>query len=662
MFAQFPAVKSLLRGIVLWAPVWIGATIVCGAIGGVYAFLLKSDTYLATQAILVRDEANATMMRLGRFESQTQLKAAQETIMEMAKNHQVVRVALQESGKDQKSWWPFADDSGTLTDRQINSFANNNVSVHAPKGVEFGNTEVIYLDVKSDSPDSALKIVDSLAKALDNRLRQVREARATSIIAELTTAKQAAQRELAATTERIQSIEKSAGSQLADLRGLTDTIGSSGGSRSQIDQIDTELRVAVKDDQQLAADLELLETALADPAAYVLAPGSVLNSQPGLRKLREGLADAQLSTSQLTGRFTDAHPLVRSARDAQSSIESKLIKQLEASKYALIQDISTSKKRIEQLSEQKQLAERRLDGLAAIRSEYANVVAELKTRSAILEETERQLAEANASQKASQSVSLLTRLDKPQVGDKPIGPGRVLITLCSALGGLLLGLGFVFAVTPIDGNHRFGRRWGDYMSQDQRRKSSVEDPNVAGSQISEETNESELPTIIENALDRHLSTSKMSISKNASKKNSATSRAADTSYQSSGLPNGISLDDATDELEGLLLGEAEYLTVEEEPSEEEFTTAPKRRSSILEELLKAKDALDGYDETELASSTSATVMLPTTATEAKAEALTETTSEAANERRQRDRTSAPPAKPLRVGVRPKRTPPGSPSH
>ena len=52
-----PALKSILRGVVVWAPLWIMSTLVFGAIGVVYAYFLKSDTYLSSQALLVRDEA-----------------------------------------------------------------------------------------------------------------------------------------------------------------------------------------------------------------------------------------------------------------------------------------------------------------------------------------------------------------------------------------------------------------------------------------------------------------------------------------------------------------------------------------------------------------------------------------------------------------------------
>ena len=79
-----PTVRSLLRGILVWAPLWLFTTVLFGGLGVVYVLFMKQDTFQASQALLVRDEATGAVMRLGRFQSQAEMKAAQETILEMA--------------------------------------------------------------------------------------------------------------------------------------------------------------------------------------------------------------------------------------------------------------------------------------------------------------------------------------------------------------------------------------------------------------------------------------------------------------------------------------------------------------------------------------------------------------------------------------------------
>ena len=77
-----------------------------GVMGAGYA-LFSSDVYSARQPLVVRDEATNSFDRLGRFASQTELKAAQETILEMTQNREVVSAALRQIGP------PSGDDRAT---------------------------------------------------------------------------------------------------------------------------------------------------------------------------------------------------------------------------------------------------------------------------------------------------------------------------------------------------------------------------------------------------------------------------------------------------------------------------------------------------------------------------------------------------------------------
>ena len=452
-----PAIRSLLRGVLVWAPLWISTTILFGGLGVAYVLFLKEDTYLASQALLVRDEATGAVMRLGRFQSQAEMKAAQETILEMAKSQQVVRDALLAVGppKGLSAWLNWGDYPSKET---IEDVAKYSISVHAPKGTEFGVTEVIYLDVKANTTDETLALSKALCDALESRLQQVRKARADGVIAELTTARESAKRELTASTSRLHEVERSAGSDLSDLRGMTDAIGGAATSRAEFDQIKNEIRQAEINRQSLISDREMLVRATQDPSSFIVAPGAVLNSQPGLKRLREGLVDAQLSGSQLTGKFTDYHPLVNASQSAQTSIIKRFLQELSASISSVESDIALVEGRIQRLEAQRLAAEDRLTRLADSRATYSNMLSEVKSKLSMIETAERALAEAQAARDSSVSTSLLTRLDAPIISDRPIGPGRTTITALCTIAGLVFGLGIVFVITPIDAGPSFGRR------------------------------------------------------------------------------------------------------------------------------------------------------------------------------------------------------------
>jgi len=452
-----PAVRSLLRGVLVWAPLWIFTTALFGGLGLGYVVFLKQDTFLASQALLVRDEATGAVMRLGRFQSQAEMKAAQETILEMSKSQQVVRDALIAVGppKGLSSWMGWGE---YPSKEMIEEVAKSSISVHAPKGTEFGVTEVIYMDVKAETQDDAMSLSKALTDALESRLQQVRKARADGVLAELTHARNSAKRELENSTHRLHDVESEAGSDLSDLRGMTDTVAGAATSRAEFDQIKNDLRQAEVARQALIADRELLVRATEDPKSFIVAPGAVLNSQPGLKRLREGLVDAQLIGSQLTGRFMESHPSVVASQSTMSSIERRFLAELKASIAGVQSDISLVDGRIRRLEAQKNIAEVRLAKLADSRSAYANLLSEVKSKVAILEASEKALAEVQAARDSSVSTSLLTRLDSPMVSDRPIGPGKTTISVLCAAAGLVFGLGIVFVVTPIDSSPVFGRR------------------------------------------------------------------------------------------------------------------------------------------------------------------------------------------------------------
>ncbi len=459
-FIANPTVRSLLRGVLVWAPFWISTTFLFGGLGLAYVIFLKQDTYLASQALLVRDEATGAVMRLGRFQSQAEMKAAQETILEMAKSQQVVRDALIAVGppKNVSSWWGRSD---FPSKELVEEVAKSSISVHAPKGTEFGVTEVIYLDVKANAQSEAMSMSKALTDALEARLQQVRKARADGVLAELKHARDAAKRELASSTSRLHEIEREAGSDLSDLRGMTDTVAGAATSRAELDQTKNDLRQAEINRQSLIADRELLVRATEDPTSFIVAPGAILNSQPGLKRLREGLVDAQLGGSQLIGKFTDNHPSVIASQTAQSSIVKRFLQELRASIAGVESDISLVDGRIRRLEAQKESAQERLAKLADSRAAYANLLSEVKSKIAMLESSERELAEIQAARDSSVSTSLLTRLDLPMVSDRPIGPGKTTISGLCAIAGLVLGLGIMFIVTPIDASPVFGRRTHD---------------------------------------------------------------------------------------------------------------------------------------------------------------------------------------------------------
>ncbi len=468
-----PQLLTLLATYWQWRTLWLATTVVFATLGLVYVVFIKGDLWVASQAIIVRDEANGAVMRLGRFQSQTEMKAAQETILEMARNSQVLSDALKTIGR-KPSWGTYLFGEKPPTTSEIDSLAKSCVSVRAPRGAELGTTEVIYIDVKRDSPEGALALNRAVCDALENRMQQVRQARADGVVTELLTTKEKAADKLRQATELLTRMESDAGADLSDLRGMTETSSGGNSNRTGLDTIKTELRQAELQLQQLKTDLQLATDSYETPDQLLLTPSTLVNSQAGLKTLRDGLAAATINTSQMRGRYTSSHPLVQAALQAELNLREQLRNELGLSVQTLRKDSEIAAERVNKLNTQRKQLESRLGNIANIRAEYSNVASEVRARVLQLQESERELAQAQASRDAALTSSLITRLDEPMIGERPIGPGRSSILAGATLSGLFFGLGIVFLLSPLDGSVSYGRRRFDYSGTAGRRAQDKE--------------------------------------------------------------------------------------------------------------------------------------------------------------------------------------------
>lgn len=438
----------------LWAHRWwwIIPTVLCAWASGSYA-ALRTHSWSASQALLVREEAGSGDRRPGRFESAEAMKTAQETIVEMSRNDAVLAAALKQAGppegRDANSWPRLADIA------QLRSA----LRVEPPPGGEFGRSEVIYLTVQAATARRAVSLNRAVCDQLEARLKELRSQRASSLVAELQRTLERAEADLVASISQLQALERDVGSDLGELRVLDNTAAGDSNLRTALNQIKNELRQAEALHEANLQRHELLAAAQSDPTRLVATPNHLLESQPALRRLKDGLVDIQLKTAELLGTMSEQHPQVRAARAAEAEVLMHLRTELESALAGASADLKLSRQVIESLARKESDVQSRLDRLAALRAPYSNLVAEVRQRTAIVEQAQRDLAAARASRDAALSASLISRLDAPQVPDRPVGPSAAVIIAAGTGGGLALGMGIVLLSFPL---RRFrGRRWTD---------------------------------------------------------------------------------------------------------------------------------------------------------------------------------------------------------
>ena len=416
---------------------WVIPTVVLAALAGVYA-AVRPDTWEASQALVVRNEATADRDAPGRFNEPDEMKTVQETIQELVHGRAVLEAALTDVGRPSDSRtepqaWPSAQDVAKL---------RRNVALNPPRGAEFGTTEVFYLSVSDKSRPRSVQIVEAICRNLEHRYQQLRGRKAKSMIDELVKAGNLARNDLFESTARLTRIEEQVGVDLAELRVLHDAGSGESSLRQTVTEIHNELRQTQSDEESSRQLLALLRETQLDSGRLVATPSRLLEAQPALSRLKDGLVDARLRTAGLEGRMAKSHPLVLAAKESEEAIAQHLRNELATAIRGIEVDLRLSRERSAMLDEQLAEVTGRLSRLASIRADYSTQVAETRNRTELLERAEGRLSEARIGQ-ASAAASLIIAIDSAEAGINPVGPSRAVIVLVGIVGGLMAGIGIL---------------------------------------------------------------------------------------------------------------------------------------------------------------------------------------------------------------------------
>ena len=426
---------------------WLIPTVV-GAVLGMLVAVLMTRYWEATQALIVRDEAHAGDgfdREPGKFASPSDMKSLQETILELGKSKSVVEATLREVGPGSRSasgTWP--------SDRVIDNFRQR-ISMTPPGGAEFGSTEVAYLNVRAEGKGRAIELVSSLSKQLDARFRSLRNKRAQSMIAELADAERLADKNLAEATEELGAFEAKVGADLTELRMLQTSPSATSVLRQRLVAAENDKRQHDTRKRQDEKLLTLLHDVRKDPHKLIATPNSLLSSQPALRRLKEGLVDAQLAKAQLLGIRSKNHPEVRAAQETEDQVRDHLYLELDAATKGLAVDLELSADRVAALEKQLNDGWARLGRLARLRTDYANLTALAENRMRHVERARRDLADARAAQASATAASLIQWIDGPEAGVNPVGVSRKTVAAAGLFGGLAFGIGLLFLFAEVPG-------------------------------------------------------------------------------------------------------------------------------------------------------------------------------------------------------------------
>ncbi len=432
---------QILRTLAAHPGRWLVPAVLVSLVAAAYA-VLRTPTWEATQALIVRNEAATSHEEPGKFRHADEMKTVQDTILELVKSRGVLEAALAEVGppadRTSEAVWPSAEEIAAV---------RGQIRLAPPEGAEFGTTEVFYLEVKDHDAQRAVALAGAICGQLETHSQGLRDAKARSMIEELAKSVALAEADLQASTARLTETEESAGRDLTELRILEDSNSGQSVLRQTLSEVQNELRQVRLAQQSHHELLALLKAAQRDPGHLLATPNPLLESQPALRRLKDGLLDAQLRTAQLQGGMSDRHPRVMAAREAEEQVGRQLHDELAVAVRGLQVDLRLAGGREAMLQQRLDDATARLAWLASVRATYANLATETRNRAELLKKAQQNLAEAHAAQASARATSLISRIGSPETGTAPVGPGRATILLVGIAGGLLLGVGILVLTT-----------------------------------------------------------------------------------------------------------------------------------------------------------------------------------------------------------------------
>ncbi len=417
--------------------VWLIPTIGCSVLALLYA-LFMTRNWEAVQGLVVRDEASShSLKQPGKFADLYEMRTFQETILEVAKSRQVLSATLKAVAAVDSEDTPVEP-----SPEEIQKLRKR-MSMLPPNGAEFGKTEVFYLAVKDPNRQRALLLVEELCKQLSYRLGELRSEQSRGLISEVEKQVELADQIHEQENARLIAFEAEIGSDLGELRLLHSASGGQSDLRQQAVELEQETRLNESRLRQAEELLEVLKTARQDPAQLIAMPSSLLNFQPTLQRLKDGLVDAQLRASRLSGMRTEDHPHVKSALESVASIREELHSELDVAIKGLEIEIDLSRNRQNVLHKQLADLQHRLSHLAELRAEYSSRVATVDNSRAVLSQARKQLSEVRAKQVTAQNALLVTPFDEADTGPYPVGMGRASVLGIGVLGGFAIGMGWL---------------------------------------------------------------------------------------------------------------------------------------------------------------------------------------------------------------------------
>ena len=411
-------------------------------LGGIYG-LFSTKQYSATQSLTIRDDLNSDSFDLGRFDTEESLKSAQEMVLEIARNPDVIRPILEELGPPSQS---IFGSSGFPSDAAIET-VQGKINIGAPNGGEFGKTYGFILSAQESTRERSQRFMELLLDGVSQRLRAVRSDHLLGIQRELEQKVKIANAAFGEASQKLGVLEVELGEDLSAIRSLSVEFPSDGSLAVQVQQIENEIRDSQDKLERAQQQRAILQQAKSIRQG-VPTTRELFVMQPTLEIMFRDLAAAKNLRSKDLGRYEEAHFKIKAHDATINDLSEKISKHIEFAIKGVQSQIKTLEASLHRRLEKKAELVKRLKKLASLRVEYDRCKFDASKKQAIYGQAYERLVDARALCESSAESDIVTRVGGVQVSVYPEGPGTKMLVIAGGLGGLLMGLGFIVLLAP----------------------------------------------------------------------------------------------------------------------------------------------------------------------------------------------------------------------
>ena len=317
------------------------------------------------------------------------------------------------------------------------------IDIRAPKGAEFGKSEIFQVRVIDRDPDRALAVAETFRDVSQKRYKELYLQKAESLTNQAREAADGARAASSAAQRELRRFELKAGSDLHDLRVLAGRQSADVLLKKALVSVQDErqkIEGAVRERQKRLAALQQAVAGMTD-ATLTAMPTHLFAENDFLQPARTQVTNLTARLATLESRFTRQYPEVQAVRRELADARRRFRRALTSFMSSLDADLAARGERLTYLIKQEREGRERLERLERMRTAYTSSADAVERSLQHLRVTERRLAEAAELQARSRRARLLIFVDPPKVEDQPVSPKRRNHVLAGLGLGLVAGVG-----------------------------------------------------------------------------------------------------------------------------------------------------------------------------------------------------------------------------